>query len=75
MTFGKRLSVCEVRDPVRAVWLTINTPDDVASVLAKQYQELCTSVDFKKVELKAVRNDIYVAASSVDINGDCVISF
>ena len=73
-TFGKRLSVCEVRGPVRVVWLMITTPDDVASVFAKKYQELYTSADFEKVDMKTVRNEIDVAVSSVGINGDCVIS-
>ena len=46
------------------------TPDD----FAKTYQELYTSVDFDKVEMIAVRNDIDFAVSSFDFNGDCVIS-
>ena len=52
----------------------VTTPDDVASVFAKKYQELCTSVDFKKAELKAVRNEIDVAVSSVGFSGDYVSS-
>ena len=50
------------------------TPDDIACLFAKTYQELYTSVDFDKVEMRAVRNDIDVAVASVGFNGDCVIS-
>ena len=45
----------------------VTTPDDIASVFAKKYQELYTSVDFDKAEIKAVRNGINVAVSSVGI--------
>ena len=74
VTLGQRLSVCEVRGLIRVVWLMITTPDDIASVFAKKYQELYTSVDFDKVKMKTVRNGINVAVSSVGISGDCVIS-
>ena len=50
------------------------TPDDIASVFAKKYQELYITVDFDKVEMSAVRNDIDIAISSVGFNVDCVVS-
>ena len=51
----------------------VTTPDDISSVFAKKYQELYNSVDFDKAEMKAVRNGINVAVSSVGFSGDCVI--
>ena len=75
MTFDQRLSVCEVRGRVRVVWLMISLRQMILHLfLPKKNQELCTRVDFNKVEMSGVRNDIYFAISSFGFSGVCVIS-
>ena len=40
------------------------SPDDIASFFTKKSQELHTSVNFDKVEMSGVRNDMDLTASS-----------